>query len=72
VTEAIGEVIREGDFALLIKNMKSLARVVRRTAWSTLKCSLSMSCDLLLIQLIRVQVRFECLMSVLSDAFNTL
>ena len=72
VSDAIGEVIREGDSSLLRKNMKSLGSVERRTAWSTLKCSLSMSCDLLLKQLIRLPVSFECLLPVLFDDFITL
>lgn len=72
VSDAIGEVLREGDPAMLRKHMKSVERVLQRDACATLKCSLSMSCDLLLKQLIRVQVSFKCLLAVLSDDFITL
>ena len=72
VSDAIGEVIREGDPAMLRKHMKSLKRVLQRNACATLKCSLSMSCDLLLKQLIQLQVSFKCLLAVLSDDFITL
>ncbi|MEA3104752.1 hypothetical protein, partial [Caballeronia mineralivorans] len=72
VSEAIGEVIREGDSALLRKHMKSLSQVSPRDARFTLKLSLSMSCDPLLKQLIRVLMRFECSPAALSDGFNPL
>jgi hypothetical protein len=72
VSEAIGEVIREGDSALLRKHMKSLSQVPPRDARFTLKRSLSMSCDPLLKQLIRVFMSFECSPAALSDGFNPL
>jgi len=72
VSDAKGEVIREGDPAMLRKHMKSFEQVLRRDACATLKRSLSMSCDLLLKQLIRLQVSFRCLLAVLSDDFITL
>jgi hypothetical protein len=52
--------------------MKSVEQVLRRNGCATLKCSLSTSCDLLLKQLIRLQVSFQCLLAVLSDDFITL
>jgi hypothetical protein len=72
VSDAIGEVIREGDRAMMRKHMKSVEQVLRRNGCATLKCSLSTSCDLLLKQLIRLQVSFQCLLAVLSDDFITL
>jgi len=72
VSDAIGEVIREGDPAMLRKHMKCFKQVLRRAAYATLKCSLSMSCGLLLKQLIRLQESFKCLLAVLSDDFITL
>ena len=52
--------------------MKSVKQDLRRAACATLKCSLSMSCGLLLKQLIQLQVSFKCLLAVLSDDFITL
>jgi hypothetical protein len=52
VSDAIGEVIREGDPAMLRKHMKNVEQVLRRDACVRLKRSLSTSCDLLLKQLI--------------------
>ena len=72
MSDAIGEVIREGDPAVLRKHMKSVKQDLRRAACATLKCSLSMSCGLLLKQLIRLQESFKCLLAVLSDDFITL
>jgi len=72
VNDAIGEVIREGDLAMLRKHMKRFERVLQRDACATLKCSLSMSCGLLLKQLIRLQISFKCLLPMLSDDFTTL
>jgi len=72
VRDAIGEVIREGDSAMLRKHMKRFERVLQRDPCVALKCSLSMSCDMLLKQLIRLQVSFKCLSLVLSDDFITL
>ncbi len=69
MSDAIGEVIREGDPAMLRKHMKSIEQVLGRIACNTLKCSPSMSCDLLLKQLSWLQVRFKCLLAVLSDDF---
>ncbi|MEA3092289.1 MAG: hypothetical protein QOJ04_3631 [Caballeronia sp.] len=52
--------------------MKSFERLLRCAACVTLKRSLSMSCEPLLKQLIRVKVCFECFLPVLSDNFVTL
>jgi hypothetical protein len=57
---------------MLRKHMKCFEQVLRRAAYATLKCSLSMSCGLLLKQLIRLQESFKCLLAVLSDDFITL
>lgn len=70
VSEAIGEGIREGDSALLRKHMKSLFQVFPRHVRFMLKRSLSMSCDPLLKQLIRVFVSFECSPAALSDGIK--
>ena len=72
MSDAIGEVIREGDPAMLRKHMKSVEQVLRRAACIRLKRSLSTSCGLLLKQLIRVEVSFKCLLPGLSDDFITL
>lgn len=72
VSDAIGEVIREGDPSMLRKHMKCFERVLQHAACATLKCSLSMSCGLLLKQLIQVKVSFKCLLPMLSDDFITL
>ena len=72
VSEAIGEVIREDDSALLRKHMKSLFHLSSRDARFKLKRSLSMSCDPLLKQSIRVFMSFECSPAVLCDGFNPL
>jgi hypothetical protein len=71
-SDAIGEVIREGDAAMLRKHIKSFERPLRCAACAALKRSLSMSCDPLLKQLVRVQVSFECFLTVLFDNFITL
>jgi len=47
---------------MLRKHMKSVKRVLHRSACATLKLYLSMSCELLLKQLIRLQVSFKCLL----------
>jgi hypothetical protein len=71
VSGAIGEVMREGDPALLRKHMKRIERLLRGGSYVWLKRSLSTSCDLLLKQLICVKVSFECLLSLLSGDFIT-
>ena len=72
MSDAIGEVIREGDHAMLRKHIKSVEQVSRRAVCVRLKRSLSTSCDLLLKQLIRVKVAFKGLLPGLSDDFITL
>jgi hypothetical protein len=72
VSDAIGEVMREGDPAMLRKYMKSVEQVLQSAACVRLKRSLSTSCGLLLKQLIPMKVSFECLLSVLFDDFITL
>jgi hypothetical protein len=57
---------------MLRKHMKSFERLLRCAAWVTLKRSLSMGCDSLLKQLIRVKVSFKCFPPVRSDNFITL
>lgn len=72
VSEAIGEVIREGDSALLRKHFKSLPHLSPCHVRFMLKRSLSMSCGLLLKQLTRVFMNFEYSPAALSNGFKPL